>query len=138
VFTWKIARKCGHIAGTIAGSLGRDGYWTIMVDGKAYKAHRLAWLLTTKAWPEAEIDHINRDRSDNRIVNLRASTHSENQINNDGYRNNKSGYKNVHFHKASGKWVAAIRRNNKRRHLGIFITPQEANQALTEKPDAAV
>jgi hypothetical protein len=136
IFTWKIARMRGHVPGVIAGSPGRDGYWTIMVDGKAYKAHRLAWLLHTGKWPKHQIDHINRIRDDNRIENLRVVTKSQNQINSEMYRNNKSGYRGVHFQ--NGKWVASIRRNKKQRALGSFATAKEASLKYMEAADASV
>jgi HNH endonuclease len=127
IFTWKVARMHGHQPGAAAGSPGRDGYCTIMIDGKAYKAHRLAWLLHTGNWPKTQIDHINRVRDDNRIENLREATKSQNQINSGMYRNNKSGYRGVRFHKVRNKWVAEIRRNGRTRHLGLFATAKEAH-----------
>jgi len=129
VFTWKIARMRGHVPGAVAGSPGRDGYWTIMVDGKAYKAHRLAWLLHTGRWPKKQIDHINRVRDDNRIENLLEANKSENQINSAMYRNNKSGYRGVYFSKQANKWQAQLRRNNKKTHIGYFATAKEASKA---------
>jgi hypothetical protein len=129
ILTWKIARMRGHVPGVIAGSPSRDGYWTIMVDGKAYKAHRLAWLLHTGKWPKDQLDHINRVRDDNRIENLRPANASLNQINSEMYRNNKSGYRGVYFHSGSNKWQAQLRRNNKQTHIGLFATAIEASRA---------
>lgn len=130
VLTWKIVRSRWHVPGSVAGHLANCGYFTIMVDGKAYYAHRLAWLLHTGKWPKHEIDHINRVRSDNRIENLREATKSQNKINSDIWRNNKSGYKNVHFHKATKKWAAEVKRNGKTQHIGLFVTPEAANLAV--------
>ena len=127
-FTWSVARS-GHRAGAVAGSSGQDGYRTIMIDGKAYKAHRLAWLLYYGSWPVDQIDHINRVRNDNRIKNLRQATKSENQINSGIYRNNKSGYRGAHWRKATNKWVTTIRGSGKTRHLGVFTTAAEAHES---------
>jgi len=116
--------------GDVAGSLGRDGYRTIFIQGSAYKAHRLAWLLHTGKWPRHQLDHINRIRDDNRIENLREATKSQNQVNSEMYRNNKSGYRNVH--PAFGKWVALVKRNGKQHHLGMFAAPEEASRAAQD------
>jgi hypothetical protein len=113
--------------GSIAGHVGADGYRTIMIDGKAYKAQRLAWLLHTGSWPKDQIDHANRIKDDNRFVNLREATKSQNQINSGMYRNNKSGYRGVYFNKTSGKWAAEIKRNGVMRRVGFFVTPEEAH-----------
>jgi hypothetical protein len=127
IFTWKIAPGGRQdLSGKVAGCLRQGRYSVIYIDGKEYKAHRLAWLLYTGSWPKAQIDHINRIRHDNRIENLREATKSENQINSAMYRNNKSGYRGVCFHKATGKWQAEVKRNKKPNYLGVFETAEEA------------
>lgn len=63
------------------GSYDKDGYLIIKINSRQYKAHRLAWFLFYGEFPEMEIDHINRDRTDNRISNLRESTRQENATN---------------------------------------------------------
>jgi hypothetical protein len=74
VFRWA-TRKCQRKrAGEIAGSVSNKGYVMIGIDYKKYSAHRLAWLYVHGDWPAGEIDHINRDRTDNRISNLRVAT----------------------------------------------------------------
>lgn len=139
IFRWREARRQAVKAGDVAGHLASgDGYLTIFIQGYAYKAHRLAWLLYTGKWPKHEIDHINRVRSDNRIENLREATKSQNKINSDIWRNNKSGYKNVHFHKATKKWAAEVKRNGKTQHIGLFVTPEAANLAVGSYLDADV
>jgi hypothetical protein len=69
------------------GSLDKDGYLIIKVKGKQFKAHRIAWLLNYGSFPESELDHINRNKLDNRIENLRESNRQE-QIANRDYRPN--------------------------------------------------
>lgn len=68
-------------SGDIAGSVNNAGYWRVNFQGKTYSAHRIAWLLTFGNWPTQEIDHINRNRLDNRIANLRDVSRSENARN---------------------------------------------------------
>lgn len=81
VFT-RLVRASNMLPGTVAGTVhARDGYVVIRVLGAKYAAHRLAWLYMTGKWPSQEIDHINRDRADNRISNLRDVTHMVNMSN---------------------------------------------------------
>lgn len=129
VLIWRVSMRHGQVPrGSIAGHVGADGYRTIMIDGKAYKAQRLAWLLYTGSWPKDQIDHANRIKDDNRFVNLREATKSQNQINSGMYRNNKSGYRGVCFNKASNKWAAEIKRNKKMHRVGLFATALEAHE----------
>lgn len=116
----------GARAGDVAGCDNGQGYIRIYVDGKGYKAHRLAWLYVYGDLP-AEIDHVNCDRSDNRIGNLRPATRKQNRSNCAAYRNNTSGYKGV---SACGeKWRAQIQSGGKKKALGLFRTPEEAHEA---------
>ena len=94
VITWKVdSGRYGRIkAGTVAGSLkSKNGYIEIHLKGKAYKAHRVAWLLHYGSWPSEQVDHINRNRSDNRAANLRACSASDNMFNKNIYKSNSSG-----------------------------------------------
>lgn len=113
--------------GAGAGSLSKDGYLRIRIDGKKYQAHRLAWLLHTGEFPPDQIDHINGIRTDNRIANLRSATSQQNNQNAGKKRSNTSGYKGVNLHKQSGKWVARIRVPLLGQcSLGYFDTPEAA------------
>src|SRR3990167_1974171 len=67
---WKISPRYGIYIGSVAGCLDDRGYITVRIKRRAYRAHRLAWFITYGYWPK-EIDHINRDKTDNRIENLR-------------------------------------------------------------------
>ena len=112
------------------------------IDGSGYKhgnimsvmvrAHRLAWALTTGQWPENEIDHINMDRCDNRIKNLRHVTRSQNACNRTILPRNISGYKGVMCDRKSGKWAASIAFNGKSQYLGTFSSPELAHAAYCE------
>ena len=116
--------KVGDLAGTEA-----NGYKAFSVLGKTYRAHRLAWLYHHGVFPLSIIDHINRDKSDNRICNLREATAEENQKNRVKNINNTSGFKGVHFRKDRGTFVARAMINGKSRYIGSFRTSKEASDA---------
>jgi hypothetical protein len=82
--------------GAVAGRGTHTYYWRISVDGREYKAHRLAWLWMTGKWPLFFIDHINMDKADNRWCNLREATKAQNMVNTGRRANNSSsGFKNI-------------------------------------------
>lgn len=107
-----------------------SGYVRLSLFGKSLYAHRLAWLITHGRWPVEMIDHINGNRSDNRIANLRECTDAENRQN---WRrpkaNNPHGLMGVGWHKAAGKFTSQIQVNRKIKHLGLFETAEEAHRA---------
>lgn len=94
-----------------------DGYKKGKVNGTNTTAHRVSWAIHYGEWPKSQIDHINGDRSDNRISNLRDVTASVNARNRALYSSNKSGYPGVHF--CNGKWISRIYGKNDK-HLGTF------------------
>ena len=116
-------------AGDQLGSTNSHGYLQARIDGKYYVLHRLAFLYMTGAMPDAEVDHINRDRSDNRWSNLRAASKSQNLRNAGAYKTNKSGYRGVSLKKKTGKWTAQISLDKKLHHLGYYETAEEAHAA---------
>jgi hypothetical protein len=118
--------------GDEAGCLMANGYIGIKINGILFQAHRLAWLYKTGEMPENNIDHINNIRNDNRFVNLRDATQSQNCMNHGVTANNSSGYKGVSFHKKSGKWQVACRVKTKHYYLGIYDTPQIASKVYEE------
>lgn len=133
VFTFK-ERRFGVKQGSPAGS--RDpinGYMRMRVKGVLYLAHRLAWLYVNGDWPKKEIDHLDRNRENNRISNLREVTRSENLANKSLYRSSKTGLRGVHWHKQHRKFCASIQINGKRRHVGLFKTANEAELAYKEQ-----
>jgi hypothetical protein len=126
-FIWKkrISIRCS--VGEIAGKLGPQGYVLIGIDKKQYRAHRLVWLYFFAKFPTEDLDHINGNRADNRLNNLREVSRSvNNQNQRSGKSNNKTGYLGVSIHSKSPKFVATIKLNNKTKYLGLFKTPEEA------------
>jgi hypothetical protein len=126
VFVWKVRPSMRTKTGDVAGTLNSDGYVQIGFRRRKYLAHRLAWLYMYGGWPKQHIDHINRDRTDNRIKNLREVSNAENCQNTDRSSSNKSGHKGVHWHKDTGKWAANVTRNYKTYHLGVFANIEDA------------
>lgn len=127
LFTWDVSRGGKH-AGSLAGTLNDRGYREIMIDGVRYKAHRIAWKMMTGSDPAKTIDHINNIRDDNRFPNLREATQQQ-QCANTTRSGGSSDHLGVCWHKKLNKWVAHIRINGKKRHLGIFSCEIEAARA---------
>lgn len=128
IFIWRI-HKPPIIVGREAGNKSPIGYMRINVDVKSYYAHRLAWLYVYGHLPENEIDHINHDRSDNRIANLRSVTHCENHKNVSMQKSNKSGVVGVCWVQSRGKWMAQMTARGKHMYLGIFDAFDDAVKA---------
>jgi hypothetical protein len=128
VFRWKV-RSGRATVGMVAGTAHNRGYWQINVRGKLYLAHRLAWFITHGEWPAQDTDHINGDKQDNRIANLRLASRSENMANTGPKQNSASGIKGVWLFKRTGKWAAGYRKDGRMVHVGYFDTVQEAEQA---------
>lgn len=108
-----------------------NGYNRIIVLKKEYKAHRLAWLYVYGEFPKLHIDHINRIRNDNRIVNLREADYFLNRLNRGVEKIsaiNKSGTTGVSFNKKHNKWRAYIYKDYANIYLGSFETKEEAVQ----------
>ena len=126
VFTWKVRTSSRAKVGDVAGGQRGDGYLQIKVQSRMYSAHRLAWLYVYGTWPEDQLDHINRNRSDNRIANLREVTNKQNLQNAGKYSHNTSGHPGVSWHKRDSRWRAHIKHSQKQIHLGHFATVEEA------------
>lgn len=119
VFQRKVATSNVKI-GDIAGTKTSKGYIRIMIDGKSYMAHRLAWFYYHGYMPEHGIDHIDRDPSNNRIENLREVGRQCNMRNTGNHKSNTSGVKGVVWFKQTNKWRAQIKVNRKPKHLGLY------------------
>ena len=119
-----------NLTGMVAGGVDRRmGYRRVRLGGKLELAHRIIIAMTTGEWPDAQVDHINGIRDDNRITNLRAVDRAENLKNKARYGNNKSGRTGVHWHRQHQKWCAGICVSGKVRHLGLFTDLQMAVDA---------
>lgn len=105
------------------------GYKKGRIFGEDFMAHRIAWAIYYGEWPAEDLDHINGDRSDNRICNLRLATDSENLRNRGAQKNNSSGYKGVHFCNRSKSWIAKLQVEKKNVYIGKFSTPEDAYAA---------
>lgn len=140
-FIWK--KRAGHIMpGTKAGGIWKNGYCFIKLKGKQYLAQRLAWLYYYGEWPSGilEVDHIDLNKSNNAITNLRLCTRPSNARNHSVYASNSSGVSGVCFNSYYGKWAATIRSDSyradikdyKRESLGLYDTFEEAVKARKE------
>lgn len=129
IIRWKVRRNKMQ-KGQIAGYCHSSGYIRIEVKGKSYKAHRIAFALghNTLNIPNG-IDHINGNRSDNRLDNLREATTQQNNYNTRKRKNTTSKYKGVSWDTRYQKWHARIRINGKQKHLGYYTSEEEAYAA---------
>lgn len=125
-----------RFSGKIAGFIGKDNKYRICINYKTYLLHRLAWLYIYGNFPKDQIDHINDIKDDNRILNLREASNSENMQNLKKAKidNKSSGLLGVSFNKNINKFVAKIKINKKQKHIGYFTNPLDAHEAyLKEK-----
>lgn len=118
-------RRLNGIAGTKS-----HGYILITINGTRYPAHRLAWLYVHGSHPKDCIDHINGNRSDNRISNLRQATNMQNHWNTKLRSTNTSGVKGVNFHKKAQKWCAEVWTDGKKNYLGLYEDIEEARRIV--------
>ena len=127
IFTTRVNRK-NEVIGEVIGHVTTNGYMRIFIDGRYYRAHRLAWLYMHGKFPDDQLDHINRIKSDNRIANLREATQCLNEQNKSAQANKESIFKGVTKNK--NKWCARIRiEKGKRLYLGSFETEEDAYNA---------
>lgn len=134
-FRWKVVRRSAHgrtKVGSVAGFVRSDGYVFIGIDGRAHMAQRLAWLYMTGEWPAGPLDHVSRNRADNRWINIRPATRSENNRNKSLRSDNVSGTTGVSWDSRRGKWSARIRVGGKYLMLGRFDTLPDAVTARLE------
>lgn len=126
LFTWLTRIGARGNPGSTVGSPTDQGYRMTRICGKQYLLHRLAFLWMTGEWPSDSIDHINRNRADNRWSNLRVVTHAQNHQNRSKGKNNKSGVLGVCWSRRDGRWIASITINYKRKSLGHYTNKDDA------------
>ena len=121
-FFWKRKRTpmSRVVVGSAAGYINVKGYFLVEISGKGYYVHRLIWMMVTGELPEYEIDHINGNPKDNRLINLRSVSRQENQQNKKMYATNTSGAVGVCWDKRESKWLVRIGVNNQSAHIGYF------------------
>lgn len=124
---WKIDRAFVRI-GDVAGAESVDGYRRVRVDGKRMKAHHVIWAMKTGEWPVGIVDHKDCDGHNNRWLNLRLATRSQNCANARKKSGNRTGFKGVTQIK-SGRFVAQIMHQRRNRYIGSYDTAQEAHLA---------
>ena len=129
-FVWIISRGTAG-CGRVAGNIDKKGYRQIMIDGRSYFAHRLAWLYHYGTWPEKHIDHIDCDKDNNKISNIRLATNGQNRAN-ARYLRNPGRLKGTYYQKPLGRWQAQIAHNKQSYYLGLFDTEAEAHAAYME------
>lgn len=129
IFTNRISRKTAK-AGLQSGCEHHDGYRQIRIDGRFYGSHRLAWLYMHSTMPMHDIDHIDGNRSNNSIGNLRDVSRSINLQNQRACRSdNKSGFLGVSWNEETQLWYSRIQLKGLQKCLGYFKTPEDAHQA---------
>lgn len=131
-FYWLKDTRSKGKAGHEAGSTNERGYVVIGVHGRRIYAHVVAWLFEKGEYP-LNLDHINGNRTDNRIVNLRSVTTQENTWNTIKHKYNTSGTLGVCWNKLEQKWKAYIMHNGKNLHLGYFCSLEAAVAARKAK-----
>lgn len=132
VFTRLVSAGPGK-AGMVAGTILNNGYRSIIVAGGPRLAHRLAWFLTCGEWPTTDIDHVNGNRDDNRIENLRLSTRAQNNANSKLHCTNTSGYRGIYLDRRRGHWVACISIKDRNVYIGSFPSKELAAEAYAKR-----
>lgn len=121
--SWKTWNS--RYAGRLASNVGSGGYVRVNIMGKRYLAHRLIWMMVHGEWPQ-EVDHINGNRTDNRLCNLRAVDRQENMRNVARRSDNSSGFTGVSYAKRENRYLAYITIDKVMRVIGRFNTIEEA------------
>lgn len=116
-------------AGKEAFTASNRGYRVGRIFDVMQQGHRVVWAVYYGEWPDALVDHINGNKSDNRIDNLRAATKSENGMNRGATRANLVGLKGASWNEKYGKWESRIKAEGRAVFLGYFDTPEEAHAA---------
>lgn len=137
IFRWKNTMGGKAVKGQVAGSKNSSGYVVIRIDQKDQLAHRLMWLYVYGAMPILHIDHIDRNKTNNKPINLRIATQKQNSENMFRAKTNTSGFRGIRKEARlkSKPWSASITHNYKQKHLGYFATVEEAIEARKKAED---
>lgn len=130
--TGSLTRIDGQRPGYRVGYIAGNGYRTVTYRHKTFLEHRLIWCIVTGRWPDGQIDHINGNRQDNRLANLRDVTAQVNCTNQHKARKNNGTRHLGVTATASGRYMARMFIAGKRHYLGLHDTPQAAQQAYRE------
>lgn len=129
-FSWLVDRTGGTKAGDEAGCVLPDGYRSVRVLGRNYHEHRLAWFYCFGDWPRQQIDHIDGDKQNNRICNLRDAPVVVNAQNlRRGHVDSKSGLLGVTWNSVRSMWRAMINVNGRQRFIGETSCKYAAHEA---------
>jgi len=129
-FVWRTRQgRRSDLIGKRAGIVQNKGYLSIGISGKRYLGHRLAWLYMHGCFPSGNLDHKNRNRLDNRIINLRVATGAQNAANSKRRTSNRGLLKGAFWDKHHQRWTSSIGHNGKPIYLGTFTTAEEAHAA---------
>lgn len=134
LLTWRVGGSPRKIGKVVGGRLDVHGYRVCCVNYRAYKQHRVVWLWWYGKWPVDQIDHVNGDRSDNRIANLRQATNALNAQNKRTCQTNNTttGLLGACLDRKAGKYKASIGTERKQVWLGYFDTKEEAHEAYLD------
>ena len=136
------ARDCAawntRYAGNRAFASKNDkGYCTGSIANRNYSAHRVIWAMETGVWPDRLVDHKDKDRSNNKLDNLRLATYQQNKANSTSARGSSSKFIGVSWNKFSKKWSASIKLDGKSKHIGYFDSEVEAAEAYDNEASIA-
>lgn len=126
---WKVDRLANKCKGKVAGTKDNFGHLNVTLGGIVFKVHRLVWIMHNGGPCEHDIDHINRNPSDNRIENLRKTNDISNQQNRNYRKKSRCGFRGVYFRKKYSTYQASITVNRERIYLGCYRTAIEASIA---------
>lgn len=129
VFTWAAKAGSARPGRPASGFTNKYGYKLIRIGRQGYAQHRLAWLYMVGEWPEAQVDHVNGQRSDNRWQNLREATDAQNRQNMAKKTGTKSTLQGVTWYPRDRCWMSRITVNYRAHFLGYYQTEAEAHQA---------
>lgn len=136
VFRWRVNKRANASAGSVAGTAHNSGYWRIRIDRRGYLAQQLAWMHFYGRWPDKQLDHIDTNKHNNRIANLREATPTQNLGNRPMRRDNVSGVKGVTWHPRDQRWRAQITINGRVKYISQHRRIEDAAEAYRRAAEA--